>query len=907
LARLERDSGMKTPLVTELKQDPELFDPERFAQWVQELGSVPKAFRHAMKEADTVLNRRFRNMENIKLIIRRRAWTMDQLLQQLWNQLACAKASDIALMAVGGYGRAELHPHSDIDLLILLQDSGNAEQYRADLELFVTQLWDIGLEVGHSVRTIEECTNLARDDITIATNLMESRTLCGNPELGVRMQRATAPDKIWNVVDFFSAKWTEQIARHNKHNNTEYNLEPDIKNAPGGLRDIQTIGWVTKRYFNANRLSDLVNHGFLTAEEYDMLNAGQSFLWEVRYALHILTKRSENRLLFDHQRAVAEILGYRDSNANLAVEKFMKRYYRVALSVSQLNDMLLQHFDEAILRAGQPDTITPINKRFQIRNGFIETTHEKVFEYTPSALLEIFLILAQNEQIEGIRAATIRQIRDHRHLVDDKFRNDIRNISFFMELLRSPNKIYTQLYRMKRYGILGNYIPSFGQVIGQMQYDLFHIYTVDAHSLHVLRNMRMFRHSEVKKDFPIVNMIFHRLPKIELLYIAGLFHDLAKGRGGDHSDLGSVDAYNFCIHHRLSKWDASQVSWLVQHHLLMSLTAQKKDVSDPDVIHEFATKVGDQVRLDYLFALTTADIMATNPNLWNGWRASLLRQLYTETRRALRRGLENPLNRQEWIEETREKALALLLNRGIAREKVVALWEHLGDDYFLRETFADVARHTEAILNHPENGGPLVLLGKADDRNYQGAAEVFVYTQDAPNLFAATVAALSQLNLTIADAKIITSTSNFSLDTYIIMEENGSHIGDDPARAQQIVKKLQKALVDPKKYPEIVHKRMPRALKHFRIPTEVVISNDIAHKRTVLELVALDRPGLLAEIGRIFLDNQVLLQNARIATLGERVEDVFYITDMTGDMIKDPALCARLENSIKEKLDKPAD
>jgi [protein-PII] uridylyltransferase len=897
---------MKTPLVTELKQDKELFDPEHFASLTHSCGSVPKAFRQAIKEADAVLDRRFLNMENIKLIIRRRAWTMDQLMKQLWNQFKCSESTDIALLAVGGYGRAELHPHSDIDLLILLRNRQLAEKFRTDLETFVTQLWDIGLEVGHSVRSVDECAELARDDITIATNLMESRTIAGNPELGDMMLAVTGPERIWPPKDFFTAKWTEQIARHNKNNNTEYNLEPDIKSAPGGLRDIQTIGWVAKRYFNANRLSDLVNHGFLTAEEYDILNAGQSFLWEVRYALHMLTKRSENRLLFDHQRAVAEMLGYRDSNANLAVEKFMKRYYRVALSVSQLNDMLLQHFDEAILRPHEPVAIMPINKRFQIRGSFIEVTHDKVFEQTPSALMEIFVILAQNEKIEGIRAATIRLIRDHRHLVDQKFRNDIRNISLFMELLRSPNKIYTQLYRMKRYGVLGNYIPEFGQVIGQMQYDLFHIYTVDAHSLHVLRNMRMFRHPEVRKDFPVANMIVQRLPKIELLYIAGLFHDLAKGRGGDHSDLGAVDAYRFCIHHRLTKWDASLVSWLVQYHLLMSLTAQKRDVSDPAVIHEFASRVGDQVRLDYLFALTVADICATNPNLWNGWKASLLRQLYTESRRALRRGLENPINRQDWIDETKDKARALLLNRGIAREQIDALWEHLGDDYFQRETFADVARHTEAILNHPANGGPLVLLGKADDRGFQDAAEVFVYTQDAPNLFAASVAALSQLNLTIADAKIITSTSGYSLDTFIIMEESGNPIGDDPARMQQIVKKLTKALSDPNKYPEIVHKRMPRALKHFRIPTEVVISNDLQHGRTVLELVALDRPGLLAEIGCVFLDNNVLLQNARIATLGERVEDVFYITDTNGEMIKDPALCERLEQSIKDLLDQPA-
>lgn len=897
---------MKTPLVTELKHDPELFEQARFNQLVNQKGSVALAFKQAIRDADDILNQRFRQLQNIKLIIRRRAWVMDQLLEQLWSHYACSSSKDIALLAVGGYGRAELHPHSDIDLMILLRDEACAEPYHSELSDFVTQLWDIGLEVGHSVRTLAQCAELAKGDITIATNLMEARTLCGDPQLAEAMQELTGPDQIWDTKAFFSAKWAEQIARHDKFNNTEFNLEPDIKSAPGGLRDIQNIGWVAKRHFDAQRMSELVSLGFLTADEYDILNSGHLFLWEVRYALHLITGRGENRLLFDYQRAVADMLGYRDSEANLAVEKFMKRFYRVALSISQLNDMLLQHFDEAILRADEPEVITPINSRFQIHNSFIEVTHDKVFQRTPSALMEVFLILAQNENIEAIRASTIRLIRDSRHLVDEHFRNDIRNISMFMELLRSPNKIYTQFYRMKRYGILGNYIPAFGQVIGQMQYDLFHIYTVDAHSLHVLRNLRMFRHPEVKKDFPIAHFIVHRIPKIELLYIAGLFHDLGKGRGGDHSELGAVDAYQFCIHHRLSKWDANLVAWLVENHLLMSITSQKKDVSDPDVIHEFACKVGDQVRLDYLQALTVADICATNPKLWNGWRGSLLRQLYTEARRALRRGLENPGNRDEWIEETKERAMALLSNRKIEADRVTALWDNLGEDYFLRETYGDVARHTEAMLLHGDSDEPMVLLGKTDDRNYQGAAELFIYTQDAPNLFAATVAALNQLNLTIVDAKIITSSTGFSLDTYIILEENGSDIGDDPARVEQIVNKLRKALKDPSKYPEIVHKRMPRALKHFNIPTEVVISNDIEKEHTVVELVALDRPGLLAEVGGIFLDNNVSIHNARIATLGERVEDVFYITDLNGDMIKDPNLCEKLKHDFKEKLDQTA-
>ncbi|MCG8314259.1 MAG: [protein-PII] uridylyltransferase [Pseudomonadales bacterium] len=897
---------MKTPLISELKPDNELFNKNDFEAIVATEGRATKAVRVALKKADKVLEQRFLNSENIKLLIRRRAWLLDQLLSWLWNQLDCANSPGISLMAVGGYGRAELHPHSDIDLLILLK-SDNTDRFRTDLENFITQLWDIGLEVGHSVRSLNECAELAKDDITIATNLMEARTIAGDPALGEKMLEITGPEYVWPVSDFFEAKWKEQIARHHKHNNTEYNLEPNIKSAPGGLRDIQMIGWVAKRYFGANRLSELVDYNFLTQEEYDILNAGQTFLWEVRYALHLITNRSEDRLLFDYQRSVAEMLGYSDSNVNLAVEKFMKHYYRAALSISQMNDMLLQLFEEAILEADQPDNVIPVNRRFQLQHNHIEVTHEKVFEHTPSALLEIFVILAQNEGIEGIRASTIRLIRDSSDLIDQKFRDDICNISLFMELLRSPYQLYTQFTRMNRLGILGAYIPVFGQVIGQMQYDLFHQYTVDAHTLLVLKNLRKFRHTGSEQEFPMASFLFHRLPKIELIYIAGLFHDLGKGRPGDHSEIGAKDAYSFCEHHRLSRWDSQLVAWLVENHLLMSLTAQKKDVSDPDVIHDFAKQVGHQIRLDYLFVLTIADICGTNPNLWNGWRATLLHQLYSEARRALRRGLENPVDKHDWIEENKAVARRILKRRGIENFEIDEIWEQLGDNYFLRETTGDIARHTEAIINHKDQDGPLVLIGKTDSRRYEGATQVFVYTEDTQNLFAATAAALSQLHLTIADAKIITSTTNFSLDSYVVMEENGNPI-DNQERLNQIKAKLIETLSDPEHFPDIVNRRMPRALKHFDIPTEVTVAHSKDNNNTVIEVTTLDRPGLLAEIGRIFLEHGVNILGARIATLGERVEDVFYITDRhSGGIIEDQVFIDRLATALKRHLDSHLD
>ena len=893
---------MKTPSITQLLPDTELFDPVQFNALIERETLPILAIKKTIRAADAVLTARFKQKFDIKLIIRQRAWVIDQVLTWLWQQLDCSQSPDISLMAVGGYGRAELHPHSDIDLLILLRDD-NIEPFTEDLEGFITQLWDIGFEVGHSVRSIEECVTLAEEDITIVTNLLEARTIVGNPELGLQMLEVTGPEYVWPVDMFFSAKWTEQIARYRKYEDTEQSLEPDVKNSPGALRDIQTIGWVTKRHYKNDRLSDLVENGFLTKEEYDTLDSAHRFLWEVRYALHVITNRSENRLLFDYQRTVAEMLGYHDTDESLGVETFMKRYYRVVLAVAQLNDMLLRHFDETILSENIPDKITPYNNRFQIHNDNIEVVHKNVFKETPSALLEIFVILAQNKDLQGIRTSTIRLIKDDKQLIDKDFRDNVRNTSLFIELLRSPHRLYTQLSRMKRYGILGNYIPQFGRVIGQMQYDLFHIYTVDAHTLQVLKNMRRFRHSDARKEFPVAAYLFHHLPKIELLYIAGLFHDVGKGSGIDHSTAGAAEAESFCIHHRLSKWDTQLVTWLVKNHLLMSITSQKKDVTDPEVIHEFACAVGDQVRLDYLYTLTVADICATNPKLWNGWRSSLLRQLYTEARRALRRGLENQVNKADWIQETKERASNLLASGDIDSGDVKALWDQFGDDYFLRETYGTIVSHTRAILAHDISSGPLVLIGKTEGRQYEGAAQIFIYTEDKLNLFAATVSALDQLNLSIADAKLMTSKNNITLDTYVVMEENGQPIGDDLARIDQIEKKVRTTIINLDQFGSTSSKRMPRALKHFQIPTEVTVTNETDNQHTTIEIVSLDRPGLLAEIGSIFVALSLQLESAKITTLGERVEDIFYVTSMDGDAIANNAECHKIELEIKRKLD----
>lgn len=877
------------------------FDQARFRRSLDEAGSrCIGVFKDAISAANLQFDVRFREGEDVRTLVYERALFIDCILHYAWHQFEWG--DDISLLAVGGYGRGELHPKSDIDLLLLMQED-KAEEYVDSLERFITLMWDIGLDIGHSVRSIDQCIEIAREDITVATNIMECRTIVGNPTLCLELQKRSGPEHIWSVKDFFRAKWDEQIARHRKHNNTEYNLEPNIKNAPGGLRDIQTIAWVAKRYFGVRTLKQLGGKDFFTEEEFALLQNGEEYLWRVRYGLHMVASRPEERLLFDHQRNLAKEFGFEDNEQSLAVEQFMHNYYRVVLSLRELNDVLIHYLDEAIFSSAVDAVVKPINPRFRLRDNYIEVTHPDVFKQDPSALLEIFVLMGNDSNIHGVRPETIRLLRESRTLIDDDFRKNPRNTDLFLQLLNCEYALTTQLRRMKRYNILGRYLPEFGRIIGQMQHDLFHIYTVDAHTLAVVTNIRKLRHADASEKFPVAAHCFKRLPKPLLLYIAGLYHDIAKGRGGDHSTLGAVDAYDFCERHGLKKRESRLVAWLVEKHLLMSSVSQKQDISDPDVIHNFAREVGDQLHLDYLYALTVSDINATNPTLWTTWRASLMRQLYLETKRALRRGLENPIDKQDWIDETKETAMRRLEDKGLDRERVLKLWEYLGEDYFLRESPADITWHGEAILGHnsPED---LILIQESDHRELVNATQIFIRTRNRGNVFAAVASALDQLNLNIQDARIYnTEKGGYTIDTFYVLDENNQPIGNDPDHIEHIRQVLidELALVDD--YRNTISRRTPRQLKHFATPTRTSLSNDINTGATALEVICPDRPGLLARIGRIFIDFDIQLQNAKIATLGERVEDVFFIVDQDGNPLSDPEVCEKLQQEICKQLD----
>ncbi len=851
----------------------QILDSTEFDQALAETDDRLALFRDALKQGSERLTQGFTEGVPVSTLISLRAKMIDSLLVRAWKFYIPAN-HNTALIAVGGYGRGELHPASDIDLMILLGDA-ETQPLRDRIGQLLTFFWDIGLEVGHSVRSVDECVREAGKEITIATNLLESRKLTGPRALYLEMCQATGPDRIWPADQFFKAKLEEQKQRYAKYDDTAYNLEPNIKEGPGGLRDTQMVGWVTKRHFNCNTMHALVGHGFLTETEYDALMEGRSLLWKIRFALHILTGRHEDRLLFDYQQTLAEQFGFVGQEHNLAVEQFMQQYYRTVIGLGRLNERLLQLFEEAILLRNQPVEIVPVNDRFQARNGFIEVVDAAIFKEHPSALLEIFLLLQLHPELKGVSASTIRLIRTCRHLIDDEFRQDPRNQSLFMEIMRQPGGVSQELRRMNRYGILAAYLPLFANIVGRMQYDLFHVYTVDEHTLFVIRNLRRFALPEYARDFPLCSRIIEELPKPELLYLAGLFHDIAKGRGGNHSLLGARDAWNFCKQHGLNDYDSKLVSWLVEKHLTISMTAQREDTSDPEVVHRFACEMGDIFHLNYLYLLTVADMRATDPKKWNPWKDSLLRELYLAAKRALLRGLQQPQVAEELARERQTEAYDLLEQHGIGHEQVRGFWLTLNQDYFLHASAGEIAWHTETALSTKEEDLPVVLFRR---RTEHGGSEVFIYCKDQTGLFPLTTTLLDQLCLNVVAARIKTTDNGLTLNSYQVLEENGKAISSQ-TRKREIIATLRQGIRQPEQVSSRFTRRRPRQHKHFPIETRIDFAQDPSNQQTIMKLVTADRPGLLAQVGHAFATCSISLHNAKIATIGAEVEDTFFITN----------------------------
>lgn len=869
---------------------------------LQSIGSAPETLSlelgRARRHADAVLADAFAAGTGVRELVQARAWVIEQLVLTAWQALIPSDA-ELELVAVGGFGRGEMHPHSDTDLLILRPDrqAGDAEA-RAPIEAledFVRVLWDADLHPGHGVRTVEECVEAARDDVSVATNLMESRLLEGRGTLFQAMRAATDAPALWPANAFFAAKSDEQQQRHDQYEDTVYNLEPDLKNGPGGLRDVQMIAWVTRRHFGTSTLHGLVEHDFLTEREHEELVESRNRLWAIRWALHEIAGRAEERLLFDYQRKLAARFGFDAPDGNTAVEAFMQQYYRTVMRIERLNEQLLQIFEEELLAGRRHLPSYAIDATFRVTHGYLEVSDEQAFVRQPDLLLRLFLVLAEDERIRGVRASTIRLIREHLYLVDEAFRTDPAHLDLFLQLLRRERRVYSQLERMNRYGLLAALLPAFGAITGRMQFDLFHVYTVDQHILFVIRNLRRFAYRKYPEDFGHVMEIFRRIERPEVLYLAALFHDIAKGRGGDHSELGADDARDFLDRLDMPQEDRDLVVWMVEQHLLMSMTAQRQDISDPAVIDRFARAVETQRRLEHLYVLTVADIAATRPKLWNSWKDSLLWELFNATTARLAEGEAELQDRAELAAGTRAEAHAVLRAAGADAATVDALFDSLPVDGLARLDGDQLAWSAGRVLATRRR--PVVACRNLADK---GITEVFVYAEDFDGLFAITAREFDRMELNVLAARVATTRDAHSWNIFQLMDANGGAMNDsDTAR-------LEGALADQLASRDIralPGRPIPRRLRHFLTRSEIRI--EPAGEWTRLEIATTDRPGLLSAIAEALLAADLRLHDARIATFGQRVEDVFKISDRAGRPLEAPGAAA-LEARLRERLD-PAD
>lgn len=868
-------------------------------QFYQLLGQQDAAMADKIKVGRGVLNQfleyQFSQYEKgapVSELVKERSAFLDQILKKIWkNTLPECIGS---LVAVGGYGRGELHPYSDIDLLIICED---IQTYQEPLTSFITFLWDLGFDVGYSIRSIADCKQAGLEDVSTATNLLEARWITGNYEFFEQMQQIWNMDDFWQSKDFFNAKFAEQQQRHHRFHDTIYELEPNIKESPGGLRDIQTIFWVAKRHFNANSINELVQHNFLTPEESMELEAAYRYLSRVRFAIQHKKRRREDRLQFDMQQAIAESFEFVDNPEKMAVEQFMSGYYRNVQNAVKLNEILLQHFREEIYDE-EGCYIQPINNHFKMVNNYLDITHPKVFEKNPTALLEAFIILESLEDIQGLRSNAIRSVREHLYLIDDSFRKDPINKALFMEIFRQPKGVNAAVKRMHQYGVLGEYLPVFKKITGLMQFNIFHAYTVDEHTIFTIRNLRRFFVDEYTYEFPTAHQIAKNLCKPEILFLAGLFHDIAKGRNGAHEVLGAEDARQFGIDHNLSKKDTKMISWLVRRHLDFSSIAQKKDLSDPEVIHYFAKLVGDQEHLDYLYLLTVADVCATSADVWNDWKNSLFLKLYNETSKYLALNIDAPRDRQKKALLTQEASREILSKRGIKPSQYNKLWDSLSEsDFFSKQTPADVTRITKLLHNTDRSENNILL----HEQTQRGASELIIYMPDRDFLFAHIAHSLDSLGTDVVEAQIYSTLDEMTL-VIIYFLERETHQYLDESRHDEVINQIHYQLQQDEVEPLSANTFMQRRTKHFETPTEVSFKAINDHV-TELHIDAKDSPGLLAKIGCALKEQGIRLHDAKIVTIGEKAEDVFLISDTENHAIKGKDRLSKIKETLIEKIE----
>jgi [protein-PII] uridylyltransferase len=827
----------------------------------------------------------FQASGSVQRLLSRLSRVADRFVRRAAEQTRVSRFA--AVVAVGGYGRHQLFPHSDVDLLIIPAQNPTAAR-AGSIESFVHMLWDMGLPIGHAVRTVEQCGQEAARDPTVMTSMLESRVVCG-----LRAPFAGLRSELRRVLDpraFLNAKLLEQKQRHAKFEDTPFALEPNCKESPGGLRDLQILLWLSQAGGLGRSWSDLERGGLLTHEETVTLRRTERTLQSIRARVHLVAGRREDRLLFDVQRSVAESLGLRGTATRLASELLMQNYYRAAKKVTQLNTILLLAIEHRLTPRDPAPAITLDNVFFS-RDELLDVADVGALRREPAAILRAFLLLQRHPELKGMSPGLLRAIWHAGASMGAAFRNDPANQQCFMSILQQPRGVVHELRRMNQWSVLGAYLPVFRRIVGQMQHDLFHVYTVDQHILMVVRNLRRFTQSQFAHEYPLCSQLIADFARPWLLYIAALFHDIAKGRGGDHSRHGGRDARRFCRQHGIEVEDTELVVFLVQHHLTMSRVAQKQDLTDPAVIGRFAQLVGNDRRLVALYLLTVADIRGTSPKVWSPWKARLLETLFSLTRRAL--GGEARAADAE-LEGRRQEALRILRLYGLSEHAHEALWRDLDIVYFLRHSAQDIAWHARALLVHVAADRPIVRARLAPAGE---GIEVLLYARDQKDLFARACGFFDSRSLSILDAKIHTTRRGYALDTFLVSERgHGTHFRRLLDRIETELTEWMAAQVE---LPPPVKGRLSRHSRNFPISPAVQLNVDASGQHYLLSLVATDRIGLLYAVARVLAQHEVNVQTAKILTLGERVEDVFLID---GPALAQPKEQLQLERDLLEAL-----
>lgn len=836
------------------------------SSFIQSLG---KEWRLKLQQHLIHIAAEFNASNNPKRLIHQHRSFVDDMLKTCWK--ACHIDASVCLIAVGGYGRGDLYPYSDIDLLILLPDQHSPEVIQ-QVETMVGLFWDMGLAIGHSVRTLTECLDEASKDITVQTTLIEARYLTGSKQLFRDFTSATR-ERI-NVREFVQAKLLEQALRHKRFNDTAYNLEPNIKESPGGLRDLQVVLWLCKCANLGASWSQLVKHQLISTREARAIGRHERHLQQLRIRLHLLAKRREDRLIFDFQNELAAQFGFVNDKNKRASEKLMAGFYKSAKAVILFNEILLQSIQD-LLRTDEPEMFPIDHPWFSIKNGFLEISSTSLLQKHPSSLLEIFLLIAKHPEIKGISTALLRRLVQVKALVNRAYRDKPEHKRLFIEIMRQPQGVTRALRCMNQYGILGRYIPVFGKIVGQMQHDLFHVYTVDEHILNVLGNLRRFTIPEHQHEFPLCSQLINAFDKPHLLYLAALFHDIAKGRGGDHSELGTLDAILFCKRHGISKTDAELVAWLVKVHLRMSNVAQKSDLSDPENIENFAIEVGNEYRLTALYLLTVADIRGTSPAVWNAWKAKLLEHLFIATKRLLQGTVTN---KETSIKDRQRRAIERLNSYGIVESDYQSFWGKLGRDYFVRHDNQEIAWHTRLLLTHVETAQIIVRARLSPSGD---GIQVLIYLKDRADIFTHICSFFDRMGYSILEAKVHTTMHGYALDSFLIFSENEKHVIYRDLLSY-IEFELTELLKNHHPPTAPMNGRVSRQVKHMPIKTSIQITNATQQHCHQLTITTNDRPSLLSQIAQVFFQQQIKLHNAKINTLGNRVEDMFIVSEKHG-------------------------